>query len=808
MVGVQEQGEVEVSLARDLGLLEITMIGIGPTIGSTIFLLLGVGTFIAGPGIILAFGLNFVVTIFTAMAYMELGSAFPETGGGYLWVKDSMPQPLGFLGGWMSWFGHCIVASFYILGFGFGLTWLLADFNLLSLGQCTVACPGDVILVRKLAAVLVGGVFIYINYRGAGTTGRTESIITMVLIAVITVFIAAGILYAFYPSAFHPGEALRGDLLHNFQPFLPKGAGSIIVAMGFTFIVFEGYEIIAQAGEECKNPEVNIPRAHLFAIAIPTAIFILIAVAAIVAVNPGAVQPALLPGGQPYPADTPGWKVVGDLREFAIAEVARQVLPWFGFGLILIVAGVILGSVAAINSMIFSSSRVSFAMGRDGSLPGFLGRLSEKHRTPHMAIFVSGAVIATMTILLPIETVAGAADIMFLLLFLLVNIAVIILRLKRPDVKRWFMMPFFPLVPIAGIITKFILALSLFTFEPTAWYIAMLWIATGGMLFYFYKGERQIAEIPKERVDLLQVLAAGRLETKKERSRVLLPLRDFSDPELVRVASTLAAGAQGELILMHIVEVPSTLPPKTLRFSHVDDKIKELGRLEREAAQGGVVTRSILKISHRIYETILSTVAEEHVDLLILNWRGDRPSSEKRILGTNIDYLVQRAPCDVVVVKSKGMKPEMASILLLAGPTWHTTYAASMAALIAQDRGAKVTLLTVVQDPSTEGAARRTSERLRAVCGALGVTVEEKVLRSTNLLDAVADESKAHDLLVIGASSRWVLHRYAFGEMEDRLAKRVDIPVLMLRKLARVGATPSEPGPLPQPGETAPEGSR
>src|SRR5437899_9145349 len=87
--------EVEVKFRRDLGLLEITMIGLGPTTGTTIFLLVGPGYYITGPSLVLAFGLNFVVTMFTAMAYMELGSAFPETGGGYLWIRRSMRDPWG-----------------------------------------------------------------------------------------------------------------------------------------------------------------------------------------------------------------------------------------------------------------------------------------------------------------------------------------------------------------------------------------------------------------------------------------------------------------------------------------------------------------------------------------------------------------------------------------------------------------------------------------------------------------------------------------------------------------------------------------
>src|SRR2546428_183075 len=184
--------EVEVKFRRDLGLLEITMIGLGPTIGTTIFLLVGPGFKITGPSLVLAFGLNFVVTMFTAMAYMELGSAFPETGGGYLWIRRSMRDPWGFLGGWMSWFGHCIVASFYIYGFGFGIVLALKTI----VGTPSLVLYGlDEGVLTKLFAVLAAGVFIGLNYRGTKLTGRSETAVTIALVVVVSAFIIAGLLH-------------------------------------------------------------------------------------------------------------------------------------------------------------------------------------------------------------------------------------------------------------------------------------------------------------------------------------------------------------------------------------------------------------------------------------------------------------------------------------------------------------------------------------------------------------------------------------------------------------------------------------
>ena len=98
-------------LARDMGLMHVTMIGVGAMIGAGIFVLTGLAAGVAGPALILVFALNGLVTGLTAMSYAELGSCFPEAGGGYLWVKEALPQPNGFLSGWISWFAHAVACS-------------------------------------------------------------------------------------------------------------------------------------------------------------------------------------------------------------------------------------------------------------------------------------------------------------------------------------------------------------------------------------------------------------------------------------------------------------------------------------------------------------------------------------------------------------------------------------------------------------------------------------------------------------------------------------------------------------------------
>lgn len=760
--------EVEVKLRRDLGLLEIVMIGLGPTIGSTIFLLIGPGYFITGPSLLLAFGLNFIVTMFTAMAYMELGSAFPETGGGYLWIRRSMRDPWGFLGGWLSWFGHMVVASFYIFGFGLGALTLIKV--IMGVQTITVTFGGIILgedILIKLLAVGVAGVFIFLNYRGTKLTGRSATAVTVGLILLVCLFIAAGLVH----FLLHGGVPAA-----NYEPFFQgSSAGSqyvsLFAAMGFTFIVFEGYEIIAQTGEEVRNPEKNIPRAHFIVIGLATVIFILMAFVAIGLNTPGCVaQPTgagacLIQADLQHPGGLEG-------NPNAIAELAGLIMP---FGTPIIAFGIALGALAALNSLIFSSSRVAFAMGRDGTLPHFLSRLHPRKRTPHIAIAISGLIIITVTMSLDIPRVAASADIMFLLLFLLVNWAVIVLRRTMPEVKRYYLIPLFPLIPILGIITKTVLAVSLWTIESPAWFIALGWIALGLAVHYLYQRREVVAGVTR--------VVGAVLPSARPRYRILLPIDDFERTELVDFASLVAQVEGAELTLLHVVEVPETLPIDAIDRLYLSEVRWSLGRLRRRAEEAGVNVKARVEVSHRVYDAIMDNIREEEIDLLVAGWKGGWRRG--RILGSNVDRFVQEAPCDVVVFKSAGMKEKLGRILVLNAPEWHVSYATGYAILLAKKHKATITILSAVQTDLEAEKERGYSSRLAEMCRTHSVGFEEKMVRSRNIVDTVVAEAADYDLLVVGASSEWRLTQFAFGPMQDQIARKTTTPTLMVRKVRR-----------------------
>jgi len=478
----------------------------------------------------------------------------------------------------------------------------------------------------------------------------------------------------------------------------------------------------------------------------------------------------------------------------AIAEIAAEVMP---YGTQIIVFGVALGALAALNSLIFSSSRVAFAMGRDGGLPRALGRLHARKRTPHVSIAVSGLIIVGITLTLDLNTVAASADVMFLLLFLMVNWAAIVLRRTMPDVKRYYVMPLFPLIPILGIATKFVLALSLWTIEPIAWVIALGWIGVGLTVHYLHERKEIVIGVTK--------VVESILPHRRPRYRILLPVGDFERVELVEFGALIAQVEDAELTLLHVIEVPPALPIDAIDRAYVSEVRYHLGKLRRRAEELGAYATARVDVSHKVFDSILDNIREDETDLLILGWKGGWRRG--RILGTNVDRFVQEAPCDVVVFKSAGLKPKVERILVMNAPEWHVSYATGYAILLAKKHRAKITILSAVQTDRELEKERGYSARLAEMCRTHGVAFEEKFVKARNIVDAVVEEAMSYDLLALGASTEWRLTQFAFGPWQDQIARRTETPTLMVRKVRRKEEPVPTRNPVPLPTPPPPQPS-
>src|SRR5439155_804462 len=152
-------------------------------------------------------------------------------------------------------------------------------------------------------------------------------------------------------------------------------------------------------------------------------------------------------------------------------------------------------------------------------------------------------------------------------------------------------------------------------------------------------------------------------------------------------------------------------PPKAIRFRYVDDRIRGLQRLARIGEDLGVDTRPVVKIGHKVYEIILDTIREEAVNLLLMSWRGDRVEGDRRVFGSNIDYLIENAPCDVIVFKTQGLRKPLKRIVVLTSPIWSLEGIDDLALILAEEDHAVVEVVSLASDPTEAERLKQESSR-------------------------------------------------------------------------------------------------
>ncbi len=513
-------------LSRDMTVTQATMTGVGAMIGAGIFVLTGIAAGLAGPGLLVAFAFNGVVATFIALVYAELGSAMPEAGGGYVWARSGLGETQGFFSGWLSWFAAAVAGSLYSLGF--------AAYFVTLLNNIGIIIPSEyVFIIEKIVAVAAILLFIMINQSGSAIMGRAETWISGAKVFILIIFITIGL------SIMSVNTAQTSS---NLSDFFPQGFFSIFTAMGFTFIAFEGYEVVCQTGEEIYDPKVSIPKSVIYSILIVIPIYLLVGLVSLAAFTP--------PSGQAT------WEFLSQHEELGLLFAAESMLP--GLGLIVILIGGILSTLSALNAAIYSSTRVAFALGRDGSLPQSLGRVSNRNHTPMNSIWVTGFVIILMAVVIPIDSVAASADLIYMILFAQVLIAAIIIRkrVRKSEQKLDFgyKTPLFPAIPILGVVSLLLIFSFTILIHPEALFATSIWILLGTFVFLGFARKRtpmkpptSLTKYTRKRADYVpEAFFTTVLEN------ILLPIngRDF-ERDSVRIAIHIAHEFGANITLYH-----------------------------------------------------------------------------------------------------------------------------------------------------------------------------------------------------------------------------------------------------------------
>jgi len=462
-------------LKKELGLFDVYAICTGAMFSSGFFLLPGLAAAQTGGSVALAYLIAGVLMLPAMFSMAELATAMPRAGGDYYFLDRAMGPLVGMVGGAGTYLALALKSAFALIGMGAYLA-LFFDVNI------------------QLLAVALTVAFTILNIFGAKETTGLQRVLIVVLVTVMALFIAGGLLALFGVSSSAPPASETG-----FSPFLTNGIAGLLGTVGFVFVSYAGLTKIASVAEEIKNPGRNIPLGMMLSIISTTAIYV-IGIVVMVGVLPVTdFQNSLTP----------------------VADAANAALGWLpgDVGLILIVASAVAAFASTGNAGILAASRYPMAMGRDKLLPRVFASVNARTKTPIFSILFTAGLMIFAILALDESAIAKVASTFQLLIFMLVNVAVIVMRESKIEFyDPIYRSPLYPWTQIAGVLASLFLisyigtnaiVLTLFVVG-----MAVLWFAIYaypnveryGALFHWFArlGEKRYRGLEDELHDILR----------------------------------------------------------------------------------------------------------------------------------------------------------------------------------------------------------------------------------------------------------------------------------------------------------------
>jgi APA family basic amino acid/polyamine antiporter len=485
---IRDTDEPEHRLKKHLSGLDLTVFGVGVIIGTGIFVLTGVvARDQSGPAVAISFVIAGVVCGLAAICYAEFASTVPVAGSAYTFSYATFGEFIAWIIGWDLVLELALGAATVAVGWSGYLNQLLADLGIplptsIAGEEATFNIPA-IVIVLLMTTVLVLGIKL---------SSRVTAVIVVIKVAIVLLVIAVGLFFVkaanytpFVPPAqpAEPGASgWDAPLVQTLFGFTQGtfGWGGVIAGAAVVFFAFIGFDIVATAAEETRNPERDLPRGILGSLAICTVLYVAVSLVVV--------------GMQNYTelsADAP-----------LAGAFAAEGLAFFS-GVISL--GALAGLTSVVMILMLGQSRVLFAMSRDRLLPPALARVHPRYGTPYKITIFTGIFVAFLAAVVPLEELANLVNIGTLFAFVLVSVGVIVLRRTRPELPRAFRVPLMPVLPIVSALACLWLMLNL---PGDTWARFLGWMVLGVGLYFVYGRRNSRFNTPGDREDAAAANAA------------------------------------------------------------------------------------------------------------------------------------------------------------------------------------------------------------------------------------------------------------------------------------------------------------
>jgi basic amino acid/polyamine antiporter, APA family len=447
LVGDVEHGTK--ALRRSLSALDLTLLGIGAIIGTGIFVLTGTAAANqAGPAIVVSYVAAGLACAFAGLCYAEFAAMIPIAGSAYTYAYATLGEVFAWMIGWDLILEYAVGSMTVAIGWSGYFQRILAGFGIHLPVWMTAAPAATPEAVINLPAVVIVLIITGILVVGVRESARFNAVMVAIKLSAILFFIVVGSRYV------NPG---------NWVPFAPFGWPGIMAAGAVVFFAYIGFDAVSTTAEEAKNPKRDLPIGIIASLLICTALYLAVS--------------AVLCGIVPVTELRNDVKFLNAPVAYALSVIKQD---WAAG---LVSAGAVAGITSVLLVMLMSQPRIFFSMSRDQLLPPGVSRVHPRFRTPYITTIITGLVVALFAGLLRIDVVGEMTSIGTLFAFVVVCIAVMILRVKRPDAPRPFRVVGGPTIPLLGTVSCVYLMASL---PVITWIRFLVWLDLGMLIYWFY----------------------------------------------------------------------------------------------------------------------------------------------------------------------------------------------------------------------------------------------------------------------------------------------------------------------------------